>query len=143
MEYDNQNWHLNDDFPSNLDEKCALTHMGFFITWIIDNHLESNLLASNFINEINLLRNREMTGVDFILRCCDNKLSSDDMNDTGNQFAQSYYASDQYFDDYVELSDSNQDSIFSEPNSWAKYDDVRQVIDKRYNSWLKKQNVMR
>lgn len=143
MKYDDQKWHLNDDFPSGLDEKYALTHMGFFITWIIDNHLESKLLSSKFHNEINLLKNRAITGVDFMLRCCDNKLSSDDLNDTGNQFAEFYYASDQYFDDYVDLSDPNKDSIFLEPNSWAKYDDVRRIIDRRYNSWLKSKSMMR
>lgn len=137
MKYDDQKWHLNDDFPSGLDEKCALIHMGFFITWIIDNHLESNVLASKFPHEINLLRNRKITGVDFILRCCDNKLSSEDLNDIGNQFAEFYYASNQYFDDYVELSDPNKESIFLEPNSWNKYDEVKHMIDGRYSLWLK------
>ncbi|MGC7559731.1 hypothetical protein [Pasteurella sp. PK-2025] len=141
MKYDDQKWHLNDDFPLGLDEKCALIHMGFFITWVIDSNLESDLLASKFHNEINLLKNREITGVDFIIKCCDNKISSDDLNDTANKFAEFYYSSDKYFDDYVDLSDPNKDSIFLEPNSWDKYSEVKNIIAKRYDSWQKTSKI--
>lgn len=40
----------------------------------------------------------------------------DDFNELRNKFAEDYL-SDKYFDDYVELSDTDSDSIFKEPNN--------------------------
>lgn len=138
MKYDDQKWHLNDDYPEGLDEKYAMTHMGFFLTWIIDNELESELLKTHFYNEIQLLKERKINGVDFIILCCDNKLSSDDFNPIGNLFSEYYYASDKYFDDYVDLSSDNNNSVFEEPNTWEKYNLIRDRISNRYNKWIKK-----
>lgn len=135
MKYDDQNWHLNSDYPDKLNKNCAMTHMAFFITWMIDNYLESELLKKNYNNKINLLKERKINGIDFMIQCCDNQLSSDDFNELGNKFAEYYYLSGKYFDDYIELSNPDNDSIFEEPNNWKKYYKVSAIISTRYNEW--------
>jgi hypothetical protein len=81
MKYDDYKWHLNDAFPKDLDEDRALTHIGMFIGWVIDNGLESELLKENFNRELQNFRQRKITGSQFIALCCDYKLISDDLNE--------------------------------------------------------------
>ncbi|MDG6894104.1 hypothetical protein [Volucribacter amazonae] len=139
MKYDDQNWHINENFPEYLDSRCAMTHMGYYMAWIVNNDLVSDMLKENFPKEIDLLLQRKITGVDFIITCCDNKITSDDMNELGNLFSK-YYYEEKYFTDYVDLCDLENESIFDEPNTWSKYDKLSEVIDVRYQKWLKRNN---
>ncbi len=135
MKYDDYKWHIGDDFPKDLHKKAALIHIGMFMGWIIDNHLEGDLLRENFKNELEKFRKREITGAKFIELCCDFKLVSDDLNEEANEFAKNYYASDDYIDDYIELSDDENETIFHEPDTWEKYDSISKLIQKRYEEW--------
>ena len=136
MKYDDIKWHINDDFPSNLSQDAALTHMGMFLGWGIEMGLESDLLKSNFQAELNKFKKRELKGSQIVKLCCDSKITSDDLNDRGNQFAEKYY-SQKYFDDYANLSDDNNESIFQEPDTWDKFNQIKNIITKRYNKMIK------
>jgi hypothetical protein len=135
MKYDDIKWHLNDEYPRDLDRNRALTHMGMFIGWVIDKGFEGNILKENFPKQLQEFRDRKITGAKFLELCSDNKLVSEDLNNEANQFAKYYYASDKYLDDYVDLSDDNNETIFHEPDNWDKYDEVKNLIEKRYEEW--------
>ncbi|GIM56636.1 hypothetical protein CAPN006_10300 [Capnocytophaga canimorsus] len=135
MKYDDIKWHLNDEFPQDLDSKRALTHMGIFMGWVIDMKLEGEILKENFYKELQKFRERKITGADFLELCSDCKLVSEDLNAEANEFAKDYYDSGQYFDDYVEYSDDNFLTIFHEPNTWEKYESIKRVITERYEEW--------
>ncbi|MGR3807129.1 hypothetical protein SAMN05660772_00415 [Pasteurella testudinis DSM 23072] len=138
MKYDDIKWHLNEDYPNDLPVNNALTHMGLFMHWIINNDLTSCLLKENFQREIEQVKSNQITGSEFIQKCCDEKLTSDDFNTNGNEFAQYYYSSDKYFDDYVDHSNPNLPTIFHEPNNLEKYNEISNIISKRYNEFLNK-----
>ncbi|WP_103866661.1 hypothetical protein [Aquimarina sp. I32.4] len=135
MKYDDYKWHFNDDFPKDLPKEATLIHIGMFMAWAIDNNLESDLLKENFSNELDKFRNRKITGKRFVELCCDYKLTSDDLNDKGNKFAEHYYDSDEYFEDYVDASNENNETIFHEEDTWDKYYEIKKVIDKKFEKW--------
>lgn len=135
MKYDDIKWHLNAEYPKELESNKALTHIGMFMGWVIDKGFEGELLQKHFSKELQEFKDRKITGAEFLELCCDNKLVSEDLNAEANKFAEKYYASDKYIDDYVDLSDDNNETIFHEPDSWEKYEEVKKVINKRYEEW--------
>jgi len=139
MKYDDYKWHINEHFPKDLEENRALTHIGMFMGWAIDSELESSLLKENFSNELQKFKNREITGGEFVALCCDYKLTSDDLNEEGNLFAEDYYATDKYFDDYTSVSDDNNETIFHEADSWDNYYKIQKIVNKRYEKWRKQE----
>jgi hypothetical protein len=139
MKYDDYKWHLNENFPKDLDENKALTHIGMFMGWVIDSRLESELLNEHFSTELQEFKQRKITGSQFVVLCCDYKLTSDDLNEEANLFAEDYYAKGKYFDDYAKASDDNNDTIFHEADTWDNYIKIKNIIDKRYKKWKNKQ----
>lgn len=138
MKYDDYKWHINENFPKDLEESRALTHIGMFMGWVIDNDLESELLKENFSRELQDFKQRKITGSQFIALCCDYKLISDDLNEEANLFAEDYYATDKYFDDYANASDDSNETIFHEEDIWENYRKIQKIIDKRYKKWKNK-----
>ncbi len=138
MKYDDLKWHINDEYPSDVPQENALIHSGMFMGWVLDNELESDMLRKNFSQEIQDFRNRKITGAKFLELCCDSKLTSDDLSKKANVFAEYYYATDDYIDDYVDISDDNNETIFHEPNTWEKYNQVYEIIQQRYLEYTNK-----
>ena len=140
MKYDDYNWHINDSFPSDLPHDAALTHIGMFMGWVIDTGLECELLKDYFSCELQEFKNRKITGSQFVKLCCDYKLTSDDLNEEGNLFAKDYYATDKYFDDYANVSDDSNKTIFHEADNWENYQKIKNILDKRYKKWESKKS---
>lgn len=92
--YDDASWHYGGDFPEGLPEKNGATHTGMFLNWCINNDLISDDLKEDGKEEIEKLKQREITGAEFIMDSCDGKFSEYDLNDLGNRFAKDYYADD-------------------------------------------------
>lgn len=137
VKYDDIQWHLNEDFPSDLSPKNALTHIGMFMGWAIDRRFESDFLKENFSKELDLFRKRQITGADFLEICCDSKLVSEDFSHEIQPFVDFYYATDDYYENYIEESDDNLPTIFHEPNSWEKYEIIKKMIDEAYQKWVR------
>jgi hypothetical protein len=133
--YDDFQWHINEGFPKELDETGALTHIGMFMGWVIDNGFESALLRENFQRELRKFKKRKITGSEFLALCCDGRLTSDDLNEEANLFAQNYYATDEYFNDYVSASDDNCETIFHEEDSWDNYYKIKKIIQEKDTQW--------
>ncbi|MDF0607205.1 hypothetical protein HZU77_016435 [Neisseriaceae bacterium TC5R-5] len=139
VKYDDVSWHTGGEFPEDLDAQAARTHIGFFIGWAIDNNFQSDLLNENFPEEIEKFKQRKISGSKIIEKCCDDKLTSDDLNDVGIKFA-NYYYDELYMDDYADLSDDDLATIYHEPDNYEKYKQVFDVIESRYRSWVESKN---
>ena len=137
IKYDDYSWHINDSFPSDLSEEAALTHMGMFIGWVIDKGFEGELLKEDCSNDLYKFRERNITGAQFIKECCDYKLISDDLNEEANRFAEKYYESGQYYDDYANACNDNNETIFHEADNWENYEKIKNIIENRYKEWKK------
>lgn len=137
MSYDKVEWHSHrEGFPDNARPEQGGTHIGMFLTWIIENDLIGELYKELSPESIDKVRNREITGRDFLIEECDGKFYDDVLNDEGNEFTVSYYdvENSTYFDDYVNVFD-DYEGIYDVENSWENYDKLKPVIDSQYQEW--------
>jgi hypothetical protein len=88
------------------------------------------------------VRNRKMTGREFLFKLCDEKFWSDDLNDVGNQFAKWYYEDNKegrptYFDDYAQVfaKDVPGGDTYYLKDTWENYERIAAVIDQRFTEW--------
>jgi hypothetical protein len=140
MTYDRADWHSGGEFPSDLPPECGGTHIGIFLAWAIMNGLEGALHREDSQGELRLVRERRMTGRDFLFRACDGKFWDEDLNEEGNAFAQQYYSREgggygPYLQDYEATIAKGLPSTYHVADSWEVYDRIAEVIDRRYAQW--------
>ena len=137
MSYDKVEWHSEGDgFPKDAKPEQGGTHIGMFLTWLIDNNLIGELYEESSMDSINKVKSREMTGRDFLIEECDSKFYDEVVNDEGNEFIRNYYDVEDstYFGDYADVFD-DYEGIYDVENSWENYDKLKQIIDMRYQEW--------
>jgi len=141
MTYDRIDWHSGNNYPKDLPKDNGGTHIGMFLSWIINNNLIGDLHINSSENSLNQVKNRLMTGRNFLIKECDSKLWPEDLNHEGNLFAQYYYANDndygQYIDDYS-IVFNKYETLYHVEDDWKNYDLIEPIITQRYNEW--KQN---
>lgn len=142
MAIDRIDWHAYGDFPDDLPSENGGIHIGFYLTWIIENNLESEDLQEDAIDELEMIRKREMDGLAFLIQVCDEKFISDDLGDEGYAFTQHYYESENnnYFEDFERVLAQGLSSSYCVENSWDNYDKIAPVITNAYKKWKKEIN---
>jgi hypothetical protein len=138
VNYDRPEWHLDGSFPPDLPSVAASTHIGMFLAWAIHRNLEGEDLKANASEMLASVRAREITGRDFFEEVCDGRLWSSDLSDAGNRFAESYYRTEQYMDDYKRLLAAQLPSMYHVEDSWENFDIVARRLDERLESPQKK-----
>lgn len=142
MAIDRMDWHYGaENFPENLSEENGGTHIGLYLTWIIENDLYSDFLVDEAEKEIEMVKKREMTGRDFLSYICDEKFWEEDLNKQGLAFTLYYYDKEPYyyFQDLENIfPEQVLNSLYELENSWENYDKIKTVITKRFEDW--KQN---
>lgn len=134
-------WHYGtDDFPKELNDKCGGTHIGMFLTWIINNDLLGELHTTDSLMSIAKVKSREMTGTEFLQNECDGKFWEEDLSEEGNEFTKYYYESNIYYGDYESSLASNSDTLYHVEDTWNNYDVLSKVLDKQFNSWKSSKN---
>lgn len=141
MSIDRIDWHSGSEtFSKDLPEKAGGIHIGFFIAWIINNDLASEDLLKDSSISISKIKNRNITGLDFLINQCDGKFWESDLNEKGQKFAGEYYLSGKYFGDFIDVLINDLPSPYHVENSWQNYDLLVHKIDKAYKKWNAKQN---
>jgi hypothetical protein len=143
MSYDRIEWHSEGNFSKELPHENGGTHIGIFLAWAIIHNLEGDLHHDSEREEkaLQAVRNRTITGRDFLCRQCDEKFTDEDLNEEGNRFALWYYESNgegrpNYFADYCQvLTDNSHDSAYHLDDCWNNYDRIAPVIDRRFDEW--------
>jgi hypothetical protein len=130
--YDDADYHYGDDVFSekNLPLENGGTHIGFFLSWVVLNGMESEFLREGASDAIEKVKRREITGRDLLFHYCDEKLTSADLNNQVNSFAQVYY--DRYLQDYEATFGSIVESTYEIEDTWTNYETIAAVIDRRY-----------
>lgn len=137
MTYDRMDWHSENNFPENLPSENGGTHIGMFLAWIINNNLIGQLHLEHSIESIEEVKNRQITGRNFLIDECDSKFWPEDLDDEGIEFANFYYSNDSscgYADDYAEVFDQYE-TLYHVEDNWSNYDLINPVITKRYTEW--------
>jgi hypothetical protein len=135
MAYDRADWHYNGNFPEVPQENGA-THIGMFLAWAILNGLEGDLHKQEFAESLQLVRERKMSGREFLMKNCDGKFWEEDLNDVGNAFAKSYYnREDGYFEDYFDILGDSLPSIYYVEDTWENFEKISEEIDRQFAQW--------
>ena len=136
--YDDVSWHFDGDFPTELTEKNASTHIGMFIGWIVKRGLEGDFLKEMALDGIRKLKLGEITGGDFIYSYCDGKLTNEDLNDNANKFAQEYYEDDVYMSDYAEALGADVPTLYHVEDNLENALIIEDILDKRFKEYQDK-----
>jgi len=129
---DDMNWHLGgDEFPPDLPEENAATHIGFFVAWAINKGLWEGSGGPEESLAIQRVRDRTETGRTFLMEQCDGKLFSGMLNKEGSAFAKKYYPRT-YDKDYQHTLIVDLDCDYMVMDSWGNYERIAEVIDQRY-----------
>jgi hypothetical protein len=130
---------LGEGFPENVPQENGGTHIGMYLAWIINNDLTGEFHIEESKESIKALKERKITGRDFLIKECDSKLGEEDISDEGMDFTDSYYGdgheANQYIYDYAEMFVKEQMSFYDVEDTWANYDKISLVIDERFRSW--------
>jgi hypothetical protein len=142
MPIDRMDWHYHGDFPDSLPLENGGTHIGLYLTWIIDNNLVSEMHLNENSESIALVKRREKTGRDFLVTVCDQKFLEDDLNEEGLEFTRYYYSDGndmkQYIIDYLNVLAGDLESVYHVDNTWNNFERISKVIDGRYKEWKAK-----
>ncbi len=134
MSIDRMDWHSGGDFPEDLAAECGGTHIGMYLAWIVNNELYGELHQEESSESIEKLKNREITGLDFLINDCDEKFWTEDLNEDGEAFTKHYYT-EHYFVDYEKILGTNLSTLYHVENSWDNYDKIATVLDQRFKEW--------
>lgn len=89
--YDDASWHYEGNYPENLPTANAATHIGMFLAWCITNDLISTEQLDDYGSDTEEVKASRMTGAEYLISICDEKLYEEDLNELGNGFAKAYY----------------------------------------------------
>ena len=136
LPYDAVEWHLNDNYPSSLSPDNARTHIGIYLTWLIEQRMMSDEFEHAHADLLAQCREHAIKGSEILRDCCNDTLSRDLLSPQGQEFSDSYYV-DSYVSDFVDtLDDESYPSIFNVPDDWASYKAMSEVLTRAYQSWL-------
>ncbi|WP_306352553.1 hypothetical protein [Flavobacterium sp. '19STA2R22 D10 B1'] len=140
MTYDKIDRHTGNKFPKNLSFANGGTHIGIFLAWIINNDLLNEMHLENSKEAVNKVKSKIITGRDFLIRQCESKFSSEDLNEMGNKFATFYYADQsgygKYIDDYADIF-SQYESLYHVEDNWKNYGLMATIITRDFLHWKK------
>lgn len=139
MKYDDYSWHYGGKFPKDLTQKAAATHIGIFFAWLVDQGLEGYYHQREHAEDLHRLRNRHITGTEYLIKNCDGKLLAEDMCEQANGFTHHYYGNEHnyglYVEDYFKVLSSDYPSLYHVEDCWSNYERLRPYIDKAYAQW--------
>ncbi len=143
MAIDRMDWHYGaEDFPADVPQENAGVHIGFFLAWAFERGLAGEIHTEEDQDALAQLTRREISGVEFLIQYCDEKLWGEDFNEEGEAFATDYYEQDDsafaqqyagYLDDFNRVFGEFGD--YRVDNSWAHYDRLKPVLDERFAQW--------
>ncbi|WP_192867886.1 hypothetical protein [Thaumasiovibrio subtropicus] len=134
MTYDRTDWHSGGDYPKDLPPENGGTHIGMFMAWIIKSGLEGEFHFDN-TEELEKVKNEEMTGREYFSLYCDEKLVEDDLGEDANSFANSYYQGGAYFNDYETVLSKNLPTLYHVQDTWENYHKLAPKLTEQFKSW--------
>lgn len=140
MKYDDAEWHYGGDFPDGTPVSYGFTHIGFFLSWVVETDLLSDFIRSESPGAVIAARNRTVSPI-ALLEDWDGKLVNDMLTEEGNKFAAYYYnleSDSGYIPDYVE--EFSEYGAYEVEPTWENFDRIKPVIDRRYQEWRARQD---
>ena len=136
MAYDKADWHLEGEFPKELDHQAAFTHTGMYLAWAILMGLASEEVEDDFGEDVEGLRARSVGPVQ-LYQTMDGSFTEEELSDDGNAFTESYF--DQYLKDYQATLCNGLPSLYHAAATWENFDKLKTVLDARLAAWRAEQ----
>jgi len=109
-----------------------------FLAWCIKNKLYGEFHAKESSKEINNIFEENITGAEFLMNVCDEKFCEEDLNSIGNDFAQYYYSTKLFLDDYSDALGDNYESLYEIDDTWENFYTIAPIIDQAFKVWISK-----
>lgn len=141
VKYDDASWHYGGEFPDDLPDEAGATHISMYLCWAVLSGLGSEMHADGS-EEVVKLKSRSLTPREYFLRVCDGKMTDEDFNADGNDFAQAYFALEDegYADDYADVFDEVE-GIYYVQDTWDNYDFLCPLLDRTLAAWRATQSL--
>ena len=140
MKFDDASWHYEGDYPADLPESAAATHIGMFLAWALL-HGMAGEADRRFGRGAGRFATPGIDGRPVPDHRAGRKLIDEDLNAEGAAFALAYYVGDdhdsRYIDDYFAAFSVNEASLYSVPDTWEHYERLAPAIDARYARWVR------
>lgn len=102
MKYDDASWHYGGDFPADSPEEYGGVHIALFMKWCFAQGWVGDLHGEEEPEDVEKVIYGELSATEFFFKYCDGKLTDEDFNEEGNQFASEYYGDNGlYLNDYA------------------------------------------
>lgn len=103
MKYDDASWHYGaDSFPKGQPDEHGATHIGLFLRWCFVKGWAGDLHLRDEPEEVGKVISGHLSGTEFLMRYCGEKLTHHDFSAEGNTFAERYYGDNGlYLSDYA------------------------------------------
>jgi hypothetical protein len=132
---DRAEWHYSGDYPKDLPRENGGTHIGMYLTWIIERGLGSATLKKCAGDSLALLLERKITGRELLFTQLDAKFFAGLLTKMGKEFTRDYYETHVYIDDYESVLGGTLPTLYHVADSWGNYDRLAPVIDGRFSRW--------
>ena len=140
MSLDRVEWHSDGDFPAELPPESGGTHIGMFLAWALLNGRAGELHREEAAEALSSLRCRQITGREFLVAHCDERLTDEDLDEEGNAFADAYYHAP-YLQDYADALARDLPSLYHVGDTWENYDRLAPVITQAFETWRKERTL--
>lgn len=139
MKFDDASWHYSGDFPDDLPIEAGATHIAMFVAWCLLNDLAGDIHINEYSQDLENLKNRELSPGSWFIQNCDEKFTHNDLNETGLKFTQFYYDSEdaQYIEVYEATLGEGISHLYAVPDTWESYDKLAPYIKKDFDEWAK------
>ncbi|MEW6711523.1 MAG: hypothetical protein AB1403_17000 [Candidatus Riflebacteria bacterium] len=138
MAYDKIKWHADGEFPDDVPQENAGTHIGMFLAWCFQQGWAGKFHLENEPEAVKAVIDGNMTGRRFLETYCDGTFNEEDLNEEGNTFAENYYATDDYEEDYGQaFIRKNTPTIYHVNDDRVSYERIAKILDKRRKQWAK------
>ena len=121
--------------PGDVPRKAGATHIGIFFAWCVERALTSDWHTLRHAEEFGRLQRRWYSGRDYLLQFMDGRLADEHLTPAGRAFAEGYYVSGGYLDDYERTLRNTRPTIYHVPDTWASLDEIAPVLDERFETW--------
>jgi len=123
------------ELPAELPRKAAATPIGTFLAWCVERGLASAWHEAVHPAAFQSLRERQLTGRDYLLQFLDGRLTDEHLGPAGRRFAEAYYLTRAYVADYEEALCGGLPSRYDAPDGWESVDALAPVLDARFEVW--------
>jgi hypothetical protein len=134
--YDKAKYHDDTIDELGLPEAHAANHTVFFLRWLIERSLVSDMFETEGADVLGAFRVGKASIHD-VYDWWDRCLVDDMLSDDGNAFARSYFDFERgdYLEDYVRVLQRDLPSEFHVPFTEENYRAIAATIDARYAAW--------